>query len=176
MSTDIKSILQIDSSRLTADIAVDLIEDNTKDFDIAVDISLKTKPPLNWRAARVVALAAEKNPNLFIPYVNDIALRFPGFNNDGLKRSYARLLAQFYTFIDTSLIPALIDICFKYMLENEKPAVKYNCMILLYELSRIFPELKGELLAVIDYNIDKKVFKRNGEISRIMKSLEIRLR
>ncbi len=176
MSVDIKTILLIDSSRLTADIAVDVITDNPKAFDIAVDMSLKTKSPLNWRAARVVALAAEKNPQLFIPYVNEIAIRFPGFNCDGLKRSYTRLLAKFYDYIDTSFIPTLIDICFKYMLDNEKPAVKYNCMILLFEISKKLPELKGELLAVIAYNIDKKVFRRNGEILKIMNALEIRLR
>jgi len=176
MKTDFHALLNTDSSRLTADIVTEAVENDPLGFEEIVGISLKAKPPVNWRAARVVALAADENRDLFVPYVNEIALRFPEFMCDGLKRSYAWLLAKYTRHLDNISQSVLIDVCFKYMVENEKPAVKYNCMKLLYEMSNLLPELKGELAALIDYNVTLGIFKMNGEVKKIYRTLELQIK
>jgi len=170
MKPNFKSILS-NSLRITMDIAAEAVGNNPEYFKKVLNISLEEKPSVNWRASRVIALCIDKHPNLFIPYVNKIAQLFPNFNNDGLKRSYAYVLSKYVKYLNEDSQADLIDVCFDYMLSDEKIAVKYNCMKLLFELTKIIPELKGELAASIDYNIQQDVFRMNGEIKRVYKAI-----
>ncbi len=167
MKPNFQSILNRDSSRATADIAVEAVGNMLVYFKEVLNISLDSKPPVNWRAARVVALCAEKYPELFIPFVNKIAQLYSSFKNDGLKRSYAWLLAKYTSYLDEGSQADLIDVCFNYMLSDEKIAVKYNCMKLLFEMTKILPEIRGELQAAIDYNLQQGIFRMNGVIKKI---------
>jgi hypothetical protein len=176
MKPDFHRILNSDSSRLTADIATEAIDNVPEYFEEVLNFSLTSKSPLNWRAARVIALCSEENHELFIPFVNTIAKRVPKFECDGLKRSYTWLLSKYTEYLDESSQSALIDVCFKYMMEDEKPAVKYNSIKLLYEISKILPDLKGELAAIIDFNISQGVFKMNGEIKKIYNAIDLQIK
>jgi hypothetical protein len=176
MKPDFLEILKSDSSRLTADITTELIAGNPGFYDEVIDLSLVEKSPVNWRAARVAVLSAEEYPELFVPHVNCIAKKFKSFQCDGLKRSYASLLAKYTTYMNDDSKRILIDTCFKYMLEDEKPAVKYNCMKVLFELSMIIPEIKSELAAVIDFNISHGIFRMNGEIKKIYMAINLQIK
>ena len=173
MKPNFQNILNSDSLRATADIAVEAVGDTAEYFKEVLDISLEAKPPINWRAARVLALSAEQYPELFIPYVNKIAQLYSSFKNDGLKRSYAWLLSKYVKHFNENSQADIIEIGFNYMISEEKPAVKYNCMKVLFELSKIIPEIKGELQAAIDYNIQNGFFRMNGEIRKIYKAIDI---
>jgi hypothetical protein len=172
MKPNLKGILSIDSSRITADIAADAINGNSNYFKEVINLSLNEKTPLNWRAARVVALVCDEHEELFIPYVNKTAKLFSSFKNDGLKRSYATILLKYINLFDEESLTQIIDVCFKYMLSEEKVAVKYNCMKLLYEITKKIPELRGELQAAIDYNLSENVFRFNGEIKKIYNAID----
>lgn len=175
MKPNFKKILNSDSLRVTADIATEAIANIPEYFKEVLDISLNSIPPVNWRAARVTALSAEKNYELFIPYVNEIAQLYSGFKNDGLKRSYAYLLSKYTKYFNEESQSDLIEVCFNYMLSDEKIAVKYNCMKLLFEMTEIIPELKGELLAAIEFNVSEGIFRMNGEILKIYKAVDIQV-
>ena len=176
MRPNFYEIISIDSSRASADIAVEAIADVSEYFKEVMDISLQAKPPLNWRAARVLALSADEHHDLFIPYANQIALLFSCFTNDGLKRSYAWLLSRYAKYFNEESQSKLIEVCFNYLLSDEKIAVKYNCVKLLFEMSKIIPELKGELLAAIEFNISEGIFRMNGQLKKICKAIDIQLR
>lgn len=160
-----------DSLRITSEIAAEAVGDNPKYFKELINLSLQEKAPLNWRAARVVLLCIEDYPKLFIPYVNEIAKLFITFKTDGLKRAYAHILSKYIKLIDEDYLSEIIDVCFNYMLSNQKIAVKYNCMKLLFETSKIFPDLKAELKSSIDFNLTENVFRMNGEIKKIYKQI-----
>jgi hypothetical protein len=172
MQPDFLRILNSDSSRMTADIATEAVDRDPDYFAEVLEISLNTSPPVNWRAARVIALSSEAHHELFLPYVNKIALLFQSFICDGLKRSYAQVLAHYADHLDEAGQAALTEICFRYIVDDEKPAVKYNCIKLLFELSKIHPDLRGELTAVIDFTIAQGEFKMSGELKRIYKAIE----
>ncbi len=165
-----------DSLRITADIAVEAVADVPEYFKEVLDLSIKEKTPINWRAARVVALSSEKYPELFIPYVNKVAQLFPSFKNDGLKRSFALILSKYAKHFTEDSQANLIEVCFNYMLSDEKIAVKYNCMKVLYEMTKIIPELKGELQASIDFNVSQGIFRMNGEIKKIYREIDIQIK
>ena len=175
MKPNFQNILNSDSLRATADIATEAIADNPEYFKEVLDISLDAKPSVNWRAARVVALSAEKYPELFVSYVNEIALLFSEFKNDGLKRTYAWLLSKYADYFNEDSRSELIEVCFNYMLSDEKIAVKYNFMKLLFEMCKRIPEFKGELSAAIEFNISEGVFRFNGELKKIYNAIDIKV-
>ncbi len=170
-----QNILNSDSLRATADLAVEAVGDVPEYFKEVLDISLEAKPPINWRAARVLVLSAEQYSELFIPYVNKIAHLYASFKNDGLKRSFALILSKYVKLFNEESQADMIEVCFNYMLSDEKPAVKYNCMKVLFEMIKIIPELKGELLVVIEFNISEGIFRMNGEIKKIYKAVDIQI-
>ncbi len=155
------------SLRVTSEIAAEAIGDNPKYFKQVINLSLEENSPLNWRVARVVLICVEKNPYLFKPFVNKVGKAFVTFTNDGLKRAYAYVLSKYIKYLKEDILSAIIETCFSYMLANEKIAVKYNCIKFLFETSKIYPELKGELKASIDFNITNDIFKMNGSIKKI---------
>jgi len=170
MTPNFKKILN-NSLRVTSEIAAEAVDNNPKYFKQVINLSLEEKSPLNWRAARVVLICVEKNTYLFKPFVNKVGKAFINFTNDGLKRAYAHILSKYIKYLDDDILSAIIETCFLYMLANEKIAVKYNCMKFLFETSKIYPELKGELKASIDFNITNDIFRMNGNIKKIYKKL-----
>jgi len=172
MKPNFKEILG-DSLRITSEIAAEAVGNNPKYFKEVVSLSLHETTPLNWRAARVVLFCIEDYPKLFIPYVNEIAKLFPTFKVDGLKRAYGHILSKYTKLIEEDYLSEIIEVCFNYMLSEEKIAVKYNCMKLLFEISKIYPDLKGELKASIDFNVSEGIFIMNGEIKKIYREIDI---
>ena len=136
MKPNFKTILNSDSLRATADIGTEAIGGVPEYFKEVLDISLETKPPVNWRAARVLSLSAEQYPELFIPYVNNIAQLYSSFKNDGLKRTYAWLLSRYSKYFNEDSQADLIEVGFDYMLSDEKMAVSSR-------LSTTFLMVKG---------------------------------
>ena len=160
-----------DSSKITIEIATEVVGNNPDFFKKVLDLSLKPKSPLNIRAARVVVAAAENYYHLFLPYINSVVKRFPDFKTDGQKRAFAYLLSKYIDYIREDKHVEMLDVCFRYMFEDENIAVKYNCMIFLYETAKIYPELKGELKHAIDFNLTQNIFKMNGEVKKIYKEI-----
>jgi hypothetical protein len=171
MKPDFKNILS-DSSRLTIDVAVKAVDANPANFNELMSLCMSPDSVMNMRASRVASFVSDKYPNLFLPYVNKIAEAFSGFKTDGQKRAFAYILSKYTTSLNEENQSEMLDICFKYMLSNEKVAVKYNCMRFLFAMTRMYPELKGELKAAIDFNITEEVFRMNGEIKKVYKAIE----
>ncbi|NPA68664.1 MAG: hypothetical protein GXO50_08655 [Chlorobi bacterium] len=170
MKPDFKKIL-FDSSKLTIDIAAETVGNNPEYFKEVLNFASAEKSPLNMRASRVIVSVCEKYPGLFLPYVNITAEKFRKFKTDGQKRAFAYILSKYAENIEENNRAGLIDVCFDYMFSNEKVAVKYNCLILLFEFTKIYPELKNELLAAIDFNLTEGIFKLSGMIKRIYGAL-----
>jgi len=171
MKPDFKKIL-FDSSKLTIDIAAEAVGNNQEYFKIVLNLALNEKSPLNMRASRVIVSVSDVYPDLFFPYVNEAAKQFYNLNNDGQKRAFAYVLSKYVNNIEEDNRAILLDTCFDYLFSNEKVAVKYNCLILLFEFLRIYPKLKNELLSAIDFNLTEGIFRMNGEIKRIYKKIK----
>ena len=146
MQADFKKILSSDSSRMIAEIAVNAIGNNPEYFDFVLEMSLSEKSPVNWRASRAVELSTEKYPEFFLPHVNKIAELFPVFTTAGLKRSYAKILANYINEISEDNLSVLIDVSFKYLNSDKQDiAVRAYCMLFLYKVCEKIPELANEL-------------------------------
>ncbi len=143
--------LLIDSSRITADMAVHTIGENQALFKKVLDFALEDNNQYAMRAARVIHLTATNHPELIRPYLNKIIHALSGFKNDGLKRSMTRILSEHCTELNEESHWILIDVCFNYLMDpNEKIALKIYSMDILYNISQQYPDIKKELISCIE--------------------------
>ena len=137
-----------DSSRAAGDMAVEIISVHPEIFQQAYDMCMSQEGSKALRAARVVQLIAEKQPAIFEPYFVEMINLLPALKHNAVKRSMLKIL----TFYDLSeyedLHGKIIDYCFRRMNDSgEEIAIRAYSVMTLRRLSRIYPEITGELMA-----------------------------
>ncbi|SMC88796.1 hypothetical protein [Moheibacter sediminis] len=102
------------------------------------------------RAAYTLSLTFDRRPNLILPYREKLIqnLENPQLKSS-LKRNILRVLQ--FTEIKEEWMGSLYDNCFEF-LENPKEeiAIRAFAMVVLYNISNTFPELKPELKSMIE--------------------------
>ena len=170
-------VLLVDSSKITADMAVQTIGDNPVLFKKVLDFALEDKDVFAQRASRVVQLCDMKFPHLIKPHLNEIITSLPGFQNGGLKRNILRLLSQRTNEFTEDQQGILLDVCYMFIMNSdEKPAIMVYSMDILYDISNQYPDLKNELISTIESQMptasagiksrSKKMLKRLYEETR----------
>lgn len=173
--------LLVDSSKITAEMAVHTIGDNPVLFKKVLDFALEDKAKYAQRASRVIQKSATKYPDLIRPYFKQIVNAFPDFQNVGLKRNMLRLLSKHYKELNEEQQGILLDVCFNYLMNsNEKPAVIVYSMDILYEISNQFPDLKMELISCIENQMPTAsagIKSRSKKmLKKLQKEIEVRSR
>lgn len=145
--------LFFDSSRKTIDIAVNTIFEKPDVFKEILDFALEDKPMFAMRAARAIQISATKYPELISPYMEDIIVEMDRFESDGLKRSFAKLISEISWDFNEDILGVLADACFKWVNDSkEKIALKAYSQDILYRISILYPDLKFELISVLERN------------------------
>ncbi|MEE4258510.1 MAG: hypothetical protein V2I62_02010 [Bacteroidales bacterium] len=147
--SDLRSLLLAEMSRRNTDFIRDIVLSNKALFDELFKLTLLNEEPISRRAMWVVDVASETEPEILLPYINDLINALPGFYHDGLKRHTLRMLSRYDLGIEEFL--PILDLCFKYMRsEKESVAVRYQAMHLLYKMSEKEPGLKHEIISTIE--------------------------
>lgn len=93
----------------------------------------------------------------------------PG-QHEAVKRNTVRIF-QFIN-IPSALQGKVMDLCFNYLTSPiEKPAVKASALTVIYNLSQKHPDIRNELLAIIDQLWDQESKAFRSRASAIRKSL-----
>ena len=172
MQPDFKAILSIDSARAIADVALQEMGLNPDYFSQVLELALSEKSPLNWRASRVIDYAVRDNPFLFFDHADRIAPLFPSFTNDGLKRSFLSAFKQVVNRLSEENLEIIIADSFdKLMDSKEKIAVRYYAALLLFEISKREPDIRGELQACLEFSIAEGHLRSNGKVLAILKAI-----
>lgn len=119
-------------------------------FDDLMDIFFNSNYRLNQRSAYVMNICYEKQHKIIQPYIKKLVenLHQSGLH-DAVKRNTVRIL-QFIQLPD-NLIGEVADICFKYLISKDEPiAVKAFSMRVLANICKTYPELKNELIPIIE--------------------------
>jgi hypothetical protein len=150
---NIREFLEIDSSRLNADILVDKIEEDPEVFETVWEIMLEDSYPLSMRASRVIWLFALKHPYYVEPRLPEIIRFLPEIRTGSVWRNMLNVLSMFP--IPEAQTGAVFDLCYG-LLESQDSAiaVKANAMTILYNISNIEPELKVELITLFESQKD----------------------
>src|SRR6478609_5642999 len=147
---DLRGVILKEHSKRQCDKVVAYVGGNTSRFAELVTLFLEGPYRLTQRAGWPLSCCIEKNPKLIEPHLKQI-LNFavkPGAHN-AVKRNVVRLL-QFIT-IPKKLQGLTAEICFQFFNDKKEPiAVRVFSMTVLSNLAKELPELKNELIPMIE--------------------------
>ena len=124
-------------------------KNHPENFSVLAQVAMQSNHPKSWRAAWLMDKIHEKNPDLVTPFIPDMIQKIKTEDNAGKKRHFLKL-------ISINSIPSehqgfLFDYCLKAFTSAKEPlAVRVHAMQILYNISEKEPELKHEILAVIE--------------------------
>ena len=170
---DFKSLLTNFPSGAEKNLFIAEVGQSEEKFQTLLELTLHEKDPLAWRAAWILDGSDEQLPGLASGSVSTIIQRLPQLESKGALRSLLRLLCRYEVAEDDQGM--LVDLCFSYMVSELYPvAVKVHAMQIIYNHTLIYPELKDELVTVIEDQVANNSvgFKSRG--MRIIRQLENR--
>ena len=168
---DFRSLLTDLPSSAEKDLLVAQVIQSDTHFDKLLKLALYEKDPVAWRASWVVDGSDELKPGLARKHISKIVRALPGMESKGSLRSILRMLTRYD--IPEKHQGLLIDLCFSYLVSELYPvAVKVHAMQILYNHVLLYPELKGELITVINDQVENNSvgFKSRGK--NLIKQME----
>ena len=108
-----------------------------------------------WRASWVMDHATDKDVRFLYDIIDEVYELFPGLNNESLIRHFLKFLLKCPINVDLGL--PVLDKCLE-ILNNPKAKVAGRGWSLQYffEFTKVYPDMKYELLGVIDDLHDKE--------------------
>jgi hypothetical protein len=140
-------------------------------FAMLVDVFLEGPYRVTQRAAWPLNICAEAHPPLIAPHLKKILalVKKPGVH-DAVKRNTMRLL-QFVD-IPRALQGAVADLCFRYLQDKaEAVAVRVFAMTVLGKIAKTNPELKHELILLIEDGLPYGTAAFHSRAKKVMKEL-----
>jgi hypothetical protein len=145
-----------DSSRITADMAVLAVGNDSRLFKELIDLSFTQPYPTSMRTARVAQLCCESEPEMILPYIDEIIEKIAISKIDGVKRSYLKVINDHLGPEKIKEPGRLVQLCFNWIVSNaESVAVRYHCLGILEKLCRSIPELRSELREVVEMLLEE---------------------
>lgn len=126
---------------------------NPKCFDHVIDIALYSNQPKSWRAAWIADKINDTRPELIAPYISSMINQLKKETSNSKKRHFLKLTGLHP--IPPEHHPFLLDYCTECFTSASEPiAVRVYALQVLYNISEKEPELKPELLAIIQHEIE----------------------
>jgi len=143
--------------------------DDATHFSLLMEIALHSGEHKSWRAAWLADKIHDKFPELILPYLEEMIKSLKELNNTGKKRQFLKLISLHPTpdAYDGFLTGYCLDTL---MSGKEPPAVRVYAMQILYNISEKEPELKPELIDVIENEME--LHPTPGSITRGKKILK----
>ena len=168
---DFKSLLTHFPSGAEKDLFIAEVGKSGEKFETLLKLTLFEKDPIAWRAAWILDGSDYQQPGLAKPFLSQIIQNLPQLESKGALRSLLRLLCRFDIHEDDQGL--LIDLCFGYMVSELYPvAVKVHAMQIIYNHTLIYPELKEELITVIEDQVDNNSVGFMSRGMRIIRQLK----
>ncbi len=147
---ELREALLKEHSKRNTDFIVGWVGREQKHFDMLVALFLGHELKLSQRASWVVGNCVEVHPKLIKKHLTTIISNLQKNNlHDAVKRNTIRLL-QFVE-LPEKLEGLVLDLCFNYLSQKEESiAVKVLSMIVLANIVQKYPELKPELILLIE--------------------------
>ncbi len=165
----LKEVILKEHSKKQCDKVVAYVGVSASRFSELVSLFLKGPYRVTQRAAWPLSRCVERNPKLIQPHLKkilDYSIK-PGVH-DAVKRNVVRLL-QFIE-IPKRLQGLTAGICFQFFNDKNEPiAIRVFSMTVLSNLAKKLPELKNELIPLIE---DQMPYGSAGFISRGRKVLK----
>ena len=173
MESELFELLNEHSSRPIAERGAVLILENNNLFSTAIDMCFNQPYPVSMRAAWVLSIVCEENPNLLTPYINNVLPQIFESKVDGVKRGFLKILCDFY---DVSLIENqgfLLDKCLDaFISRKEAIAVRAMSLKIAYKISLLEPEIQNELKQILTLKPPQETSGMKSIVRNTLKKLE----
>jgi len=127
---------------------------------------------LAWRSCWIIDTASEACPDLLANKIPGIINGFSTTKDGSLKRHFTRILCRYP--IPVEYMTAVIDRSFGLLAPSEPIAVRVFAMQLLFNITKELPELKGELISVLEHLLEEGgsagFINRSGKLLRQLRS------
>jgi hypothetical protein len=158
-------------SRAAIDAIAAAVGNDPGEFKKIIDIIFTAPAPLPHRASWLLTVISRKHPELITPYITKLINSLPLFRIDGVKRNIIGALCT--QEIPKRLQGKLVELCFGFILSpSETVAVKVLSLEILSTLVKDHPDLKNELIAVIEDQIPKTTIAFKARGSKVLKKLK----
>ena len=121
-------------------------------FSLLMNITLNAPEQKTWRAAYLVDKIHDDFPELILPYLDRMVAKLPEEKNLSKKRHLLKLISM--NAVPEKHFSFLLDFCMETMASDEPPAVRVHAMQILFNISEKEPELKPEILALIEHEME----------------------
>lgn len=164
----LQEILETENSRQIANIAAAYVGTDNERFETLLNLVFNGQIPVSQRASRVVDTCIEWEPQLLTKSIHYRIITYLLTCNDHtIKRSLMRLLCRHSMVDDDDLLGQLVEKSFEWVQSaEEKVAFKVLAMQVLFNISKKIPELKHELILVIEEQLpyNSHGFKSRGRM------------
>lgn len=126
---------------------------NPEQFDVLMQLALNDPRQRSWRAAYLADKIHDKNPELLKPYLPALTAQLYVEKNASKRRHWLKLISQ--NNIQKEHIGFLFDYCIEtFTSAKEAVAVRVHAMQILYNISEMEPDLKPEVLQLIEQEME----------------------
>ena len=129
------------------------VRNNPKAIPGLMKIALYSDHPNSWRAMYLADKIHETNPEYFHAYIEEMIGQLKLEQHHGKKRHFLKLISL--NAISSQHFGFLVDYCMNTFTSAKEPiANRVHAMQILYNISDVEPELKPELLEIIQHEIE----------------------
>ncbi|MDX8338438.1 hypothetical protein SLH46_04530 [Draconibacterium sp. IB214405] len=133
-------------------IAASMLNDPAQ-FNTLVQLALNDTRKKSWRAAYLVDKIHDEKPELLQPYLPALVEQLKTEQNASKRRHWLKLISM--NKIDEAHFGFLFDFCINtFTSGNEAIAVRVHAMQILYNISEMEPDLKPEVLQLIEQEME----------------------
>ena len=129
------------------------IQNDPTQFNTLIQLALNDTRQKSWRAAYLVDKIHDENPDLLQPYLPALINQLKTETNASKRRHWLKLISM--NKISGEQIGFLFDYCIEtFTSGNEAVAVRVHAMQILYNISEMEPDLKPEVLQLIEQEME----------------------
>lgn len=152
---DIRTLLLKDNSKANVEAIATWVGTSVERMQELVNIFLNDEYRVVQIAAHAIGKIGDVHPEMILIHVDTFLKRLQDADVPvAVKRNVVRVLQ--YIDIPESLHGAAMNICFDYLADpNEAIAVRVFSMTVLDNLSKIYPEIRQELVAIIQDTLEQ---------------------
>ncbi len=169
---DFKEALSHDSRRAMIETIADAIGENKTYFSEVLEIAYTAKDMSSSRAARVIDMCTERNLELGNHFANNIALKLMSLKDSRTKRSLCRIMTRHLP-NNEDVLGHFINFAFEQITSPKEPvALKVYAMQALFNISKKIPDIKNELIGVIEEEMPKNTYAFTGRGNMLLKKMK----
>ncbi len=135
-----------------------------------INLAFSKEMPACWRAAWVMDHLSELHPTLPENHIDQLWKNIPD-QADGVKRSILRMLCRYE--IPKEQQGVATDLCLDWLVKESVPvAIKVYCMEILLNITREYPDLKEEFIAILEDQMPHNSAGFKARAVKIIKTME----